>query len=280
MALGRAQDDALAGEAEGRRRGTEQAREPRQFERHRPPPHARKLRGEQAVTPRAARSARARPGSAAPRPGAAPRARPQPRRPRRYAATSSCRIERPAEDQHVPRLLLAARGRAFERHQQPGLELGPRALQLARREPLAEPPHLVAQRRHQLGRFLLAGAGIDAEHAAVAIGVGEGIDRIDEAALLADLLEQARRHAAAERGRHHRGRRSNRGRRRRSRESPAGHEPARARAPGADRRRHSAPARSWRALAPADAPKARCARSTSSSCSRLPAATSIMPGAA
>ena len=64
---------------------------------------------------------------------------------------------------------------------------------------------LLAQHRHQLGRLVLAGAGIDAEQPAVAIAVGEGVDRIDQAALFAHLLEQPRGHAAAERGRQHRG---------------------------------------------------------------------------
>ena len=73
------------------------------------------------------------------------------------------------------------------------------------RQPVAEPHRLVAQRRHEFRRLVLAGAGIDAEQAAVAIAVGKGMDRVDEAALLAHLLEEARRHAAAERRRQHRG---------------------------------------------------------------------------
>ncbi len=70
---------------------------------------------------------------------------------------------------------------------------------------------------------VLAGAGIDAEDAAVAIGVGEGIDGIDEAALLADLLEEARRHAAAERASRAPTRRSNRGSAKRKPGKPSTH---------------------------------------------------------
>ena len=115
------------------------------------------------------------------------------------------RIERRAVDQHVLRHLLAARPGAFQRHQQAGLHLRLGARQLAGGQPVGEPHRLVAQDRHQLGRLFLAGAGIDAEQPAVAVAVREGMDRVDEAALLAHFLEQPGRHAAAERGRQHRG---------------------------------------------------------------------------
>ena len=62
---------------------------------------------------------------------------------------------------------------------------------------------LAAEDRHQLRDLVFAGAGIDAEDAAVAVRMREGVDRIDEAALLADLLEEPRGHAAAQRGREH-----------------------------------------------------------------------------
>src|SRR5690606_39472093 len=42
------------------------------------------------------------------------------------------------------------------------------------------------------------GAGVDPGEAGVRVGRGPGVDRVAEAALLPDLLEQAARHAAAE----------------------------------------------------------------------------------
>ena len=50
----------------------------------------------------------------------------------------------------------------------------------------------------QFARILRRGPGADAEDAAIGERPVEGIDRIGEAALLAHLLEQARRQAAAE----------------------------------------------------------------------------------
>src|SRR6202044_2445453 len=44
------------------------------------------------------------------------------------------------------------------------------------------------------------GSGVDAEGAGVAIGGEVGVDGVDEAALFADGLEEARAHAAAEDG--------------------------------------------------------------------------------
>jgi hypothetical protein len=43
------------------------------------------------------------------------------------------------------------------------------------------------------------GAGVDAQHARVLIGLGEGVDVVGETPLLANMLEQARGHAAAQR---------------------------------------------------------------------------------
>src|SRR6185437_14093226 len=110
-------------------------------------------------------------------------------------------IEELIVDEQMLGELLAARRGALERHQYAGLELGPRPLQLGRIEPVADAADLLAHRRDELHDLLRPGAGIDAEDAAVAIAVRERVDRVDEAALLADLLEEARRHAAAERRR-------------------------------------------------------------------------------
>ena len=101
------------------------------------------------------------------------------------------------------RHLLAARPGALQGHQHPGLHLRLGARQLGRGESVGKARGLLAQYRQQLGRLLLAGAGVDAEQPAVAIAMREGMDRIHQAALLAHLLKQAGRHAAAKRGRQH-----------------------------------------------------------------------------
>src|SRR3954454_12164257 len=61
---------------------------------------------------------------------------------------------------------------------------------------------LTAQLEH-LARAVGMTAGIDAEHSGVGVVRGEGVDGVGEAALLAHLLEQPRRHASAERGVEH-----------------------------------------------------------------------------
>ncbi len=90
---------------------------------------------------------------------------------------------------------------ALERHHQARLELGAGAHQLLLARLLDQLQELVAHDGHQLGDLLLAGAGVDAEQAGIGVARGEGEDRVGEAALLAYLLEQSRRHAAAEHGR-------------------------------------------------------------------------------
>src|SRR5207247_8315673 len=60
-----------------------------------------------------------------------------------------------------------------------------------------------AQRRNELRRLGLAGTGIDPEESAVAVTVDKGVDRVDQASLFSDLLEQAGGHAAAEGSREH-----------------------------------------------------------------------------
>src|SRR5579883_754137 len=114
-------------------------------------------------------------------------------------------VEELVIDEKLLRQLLAARRGALQRHEDAGLELRPRALQLGGAEPVADAPDLIAHGRHQLGDLLGPGAGIDAEEAGVAIAMREGIDGIDEATLLADLLKEPRGHAAAQRRRQHRG---------------------------------------------------------------------------
>src|SRR5260221_10519158 len=108
-------------------------------------------------------------------------------------------VEELVIDQEMLGELLAARRRTLERHQYAGLELRPRPLELGHAQPVADPPDLLAHRRDELDDLLRSGAGIDAEDAAVAIAVREGVDRVDETAPLADFLKEPRRHAAAER---------------------------------------------------------------------------------
>ena len=121
-------------------------------------------------------------------------------------ATVSAVGHHAAEDLHLPGQLLATAAGAFQRHQQAGLHLRAGAGQFGLGHAGLHLAQLLERHRHQLLRLALAGAGIDAEQAAIHVGRGEGIDRIDQPALLPDLLEQARGHAAAQQGgEHHRG---------------------------------------------------------------------------
>ena len=147
--------------------------------------------------------------------------------------------------------LLAARRRAFERHQQTRLHLRLGAGQFDRAQPVFELARLLAQGRHQFGRFFFAGAGINPEQPAVAIAVAKAMDRVDEPALFADFLKQPRRHAAAKRGRQHRARIKIGVVERQPREARAPGAIVRDRAPRAARRRRSAPARSSPGVPPA-----------------------------
>src|SRR6516162_11420569 len=108
-------------------------------------------------------------------------------------------------NQKVLRQLLAARRRALERHQQTRLHLRLSSIELDGGQSVPQLHRFLAQRRYQFGRLALAGPGIDAEQPAVSIAVSKGVDRIYQPPLLTNLLEQARRHAAAERSRQHRG---------------------------------------------------------------------------
>ena len=66
---------------------------------------------------------------------------------------------------------------------------------------LGDRRHFAGDNGRQLGGLGLAGAGIDADHAAIGEGMREGVDRIAQPALLTHFLEQPRGHAAAQRGR-------------------------------------------------------------------------------
>src|SRR5690606_40254954 len=62
---------------------------------------------------------------------------------------------------------------------------------------------LVAADREDFVGFGVPAAGVDAEDAGVGVLGGVAVDVVGEAAFLADLLEEAGRHAAAERGVEH-----------------------------------------------------------------------------
>src|SRR5215472_8873533 len=98
-------------------------------------------------------------------------------------------VERGAVDQQMLGELLAASRGALERHQEPCLHLRLGPAELYRRQPILQLHRLFAQRRHQLGRLVLAGPGVDPEQSAVAITMDKGVDRIDETAFLANFLE-------------------------------------------------------------------------------------------
>src|SRR5215831_19338106 len=106
------------------------------------------------------------------------------------------RIERSAVDQEMLSLLLATRRGALERHQQPCLHLCHGAIEFDGAQSRLEPNRLLAQRRYQLGRLGLAGAGVDSKEPGVAISVDKGVNGVDQPSLLPNLLEQAGRHAA------------------------------------------------------------------------------------
>ncbi len=55
---------------------------------------------------------------------------------------------------------------------------------------VGQAPKFVEHDRNQLGGFLLACASVDTEQAAIEERQREGIDRIDQTALLANFLEQ------------------------------------------------------------------------------------------
>ncbi len=86
-----------------------------------------------------------------------------------------------AEHLDLPGKLLAAAAGGFQRHQQAGLHLraGPAQLVLVRVQ--LHPAQFLQRHGHQLLRLLLAGAGIDAEQAAIHGRGGEGVDGVDQA---------------------------------------------------------------------------------------------------
>ncbi len=98
----------------------------------------------------------------------------------------------------MPGKLLGAGRAALQRHQEARLHLrlGPRDLGLGQR--LHRIIHDIDHDLHHLRRVGRIGAGVEAEEARAGVGRVERVDRVAEAALLAHLLEQPRRHPAAE----------------------------------------------------------------------------------
>ena len=163
----------------------------------RPPAASRAPRGR--GRPRPARAARA--------PGSARAASPSPKARTRSSVTASILatissiVGHPAPDAQHPRQPLRPRGRALEPHQHPGLELRPRPVELGHGQALRRPAQLVHGEPGQLADLLGPGAGIERDQPGVLVGAGLGEDGVAEPAPLAQLLEEPRRHAAAERGR-------------------------------------------------------------------------------
>ena len=89
--------------------------------------------------------------------------------------------------------------RALHRHQQAGPGLGADPVDLALADGLGGVGDDLLDQLGRGGALAARGGGVDREQADVAIGIEARIDGVGEAAILAQLLEQARRHAAADR---------------------------------------------------------------------------------
>ncbi len=80
-----------------------------------------------------------------------------------------------------------------------GLQLGLGPGQFVRPNRVRQRADLARTHPRQFRPVLRCGAGVDAQHADVGVGISPGIDGIGQAALLPGLLEQPRGHAATER---------------------------------------------------------------------------------
>ena len=92
-----------------------------------------------------------------------------------------------------------AAGNAFQAEHDVALELDLDAFEFVRGERLLA--HVAQFLQHHLPRAVDAvgiGGEVDAPHAGIAQHFGKGVDGIGDAVLFADVLEEARRHAAAE----------------------------------------------------------------------------------
>ena len=92
-----------------------------------------------------------------------------------------------------------ARARRLHRQREPALDVLARAAQLVLADPLvAHARQLAADHVERLDDVVLARADVDADLAGVLVLARPRVDRVGEAALLAHLLEQARRRRAAQ----------------------------------------------------------------------------------
>ena len=106
-----------------------------------------------------------------------------------------------SEVQLLPGQVAHAGARALERQHQAALQvvLGPPQLGLGDAVAL-QPADLLDGEPHDLGHRVEARARVDGEVPGVGVGGEPGGDRVDEAALLPHVLEEARGHAAPEHG--------------------------------------------------------------------------------
>ncbi len=111
--------------------------------------------------------------------------------------------ERLAVDEGLPRQLLDARHRRFERGERRDFHLRPGAPNLGLVEIVGGLAETIERGGDEFAGLAGRAAGVEAEQAGLRIAPVERVDRIGEAALLAHFLKQPRRHAPARRGREH-----------------------------------------------------------------------------
>ena len=108
------------------------------------------------------------------------------------------RVDQAAVDGQLPGDVMGLAPGRFERHQQAGPRLRPHPVELAlgdRRGGLGDD---LLDQRERRRRLAARRRGVDVEQAGVVIGMQGRADRIGQPAVLADLLEQPRRRAAAD----------------------------------------------------------------------------------
>ena len=91
----------------------------------------------------------------------------------------------------LPGKLFAAAAGGFQGHQQGSAQLRLGAGQFIFGHVALHLDQFLKRHRHQFSGFLLTGAGINLEQAAILEGRGKGIDGINQAALFTDFLKQA-----------------------------------------------------------------------------------------
>src|SRR4051812_1421308 len=89
--------------------------------------------------------------------------------------------------------------RRLEAHQQAGLDLRPRPVELGFAQRCRGLGKHLAGKSDGFGGTIALGRTADPDHSDIVEGMAPGIDRISEAALFTQLLKQPRRSPAAER---------------------------------------------------------------------------------